>query len=74
MIGLDRLKTEVDNRKKRTLINAFLSLISDVEVYHMVEQALEIDDFFLTLDTPFLRKIRQQAIQSGRDEGREEGL
>ncbi|MEZ4605407.1 MAG: hypothetical protein R2865_01005 [Deinococcales bacterium] len=73
LIGLDRLRTEADNRKKRTLIGAFLSLISDKEVYQMVEQAIERDDFFLTLDTPFIRKIKQQANQEGREEGREEG-
>ncbi|MEZ4606256.1 MAG: hypothetical protein R2865_05485 [Deinococcales bacterium] len=46
----------------------------------MVEQAIERDDFFLTLDTPFIRKIKQQAIEESREglleegrEGREEG-
>ncbi|MEZ4629373.1 MAG: hypothetical protein R2880_01385 [Deinococcales bacterium] len=38
----------------------------------MVEQALERDDFFLTLDTPFIRKIKQQANEEGHEKGRDE--
>ncbi|MEZ4608510.1 MAG: hypothetical protein R2865_17405 [Deinococcales bacterium] len=68
LLGLDKLRQETDNEKKRTLLNAFLSLIPNMEIYKMIEEALEKDDFFMTLDTPYIRKVK--AI--GREEGHEE--
>ena len=60
-----RIQQTPDAETRKHLFIALLSLMRDEEVMKMTEQLLETIDRDLMLDTPFLRRIRQE----GRAEG-----
>ena len=72
--GLDKLRAVEDNDLRARLFTVFLVLIEDKELQKMIEQTLENDDFFMQLDTPFIRKWKAEAREQGLKEGREEGI
>jgi predicted transposase YdaD len=63
-----RLRQVPDPEARGRLLTALLALLPQEDIVIMVERLLE--DETLLLDTPYLRRIREQ----GREEGREEGL
>jgi predicted transposase YdaD len=66
---VERIKTTTpDPERQSRLLTALVALVDDKEIITMLEQLIEEEE--LLLDTPFLRRIRNQ----GREEGREEGL
>jgi predicted transposase YdaD len=62
-----RLHQVPDPEARARLLTALLALIPQEEIVTMVEKLLEDDTLF---DSPFLRRIREE----GRETGREEGL
>ena len=62
-----RLRRVPDAERRGRLLTALLALLPEEEMIAMVERLLEHDA--LLLDTPYLRRIRDE----GREEGREEG-
>ncbi len=63
-----RLRSEPDLDIRSRLIASLLALMPEEEMIQMVENLIEEDG--LLLDTPYLRRIREE----GRQEGRQEGL
>jgi predicted transposase YdaD len=68
------LRKTPDERERIRLLMALTSLMRDEEVLKMVEKLVEAIDQDLMLDTPFLRRIREEARAEGLDKGRTEGL
>ncbi|ETW97803.1 MAG: hypothetical protein ETSY1_21270 [Candidatus Entotheonella factor] len=60
---------EVESRSR--LLTEMLMLIDDQEMEAMVERLIDSDE--LLLDTPFLRRLREESREEGREEGKEEG-
>jgi predicted transposase YdaD len=69
---VERLKAIPDLQMQSRLFTALVALMSDQEMIEMVEKL--IDEEGLLLDTPYLRRIREEGWEEGREEGREEGL
>jgi predicted transposase YdaD len=63
-----------DEEERIRLFAALTSLMRDEEVLEMTERLLEAIDHGLMMDTPFLRRIREEARVEARAEGRIEGL
>jgi predicted transposase YdaD len=66
-----RLRRVPDAERRGRLLTALLALLPDEEMVTMVERLLEND--VLLLDTPYLRRIREEGREEGRQEGRLEG-
>ena len=66
---LNRIRRVLDESERGRLLTALASLMNSEEALAMVEQMLDAAEESL-LDTPYLRRIRQQ----GREEGWLEGL
>ncbi len=62
-----------DEGERVRLFAALTSLMRDEEVLEMTERLLEAIDHGLMMDTPFLRRIREEARVEGRTAGRAEG-
>jgi flagellar biosynthesis/type III secretory pathway protein FliH len=71
-VVVDRLRQVSDAEQRGRLLTALTSLMSNQEDLEMVEKLIEVEDELL--DTPYLRRIREQAREEGLVEGKEEGL
>jgi predicted transposase YdaD len=67
-----RLRQVLDPEARGRLFTALLALLPQEDTVIMVERLLE--DETLLLDTPYLRRIREEGREAGREAGREEGL
>jgi len=74
---LNRIRRVLDENERGRLLTALASLMNSEEALAMVEQMLDAAEESL-LDTPYLRRIRQQGREEGWLEGiargREEGI
>ena len=70
---LAQLRGVRDEGERGRLLTAFASLLSSEEALAMVESLLDPSEEVL-LDTPYLRRIRQQGRAEGLIEGKAEGL
>ena len=61
-----------DVQERDKLLTSLVTLLPDKELSKMVEQWLENEG--LLLDTPFIRKIRQEGWREGQEEGLERGV
>ena len=68
-----RIRSEPDLDMRSRLMTSLLALMSNEEMIQMVENLIEEDDGLL-LDTPYLRRIREEGRQEGRQEERQESL
>ncbi|PON11339.1 hypothetical protein C2W62_45360 [Candidatus Entotheonella serta] len=68
---IDRLRRVLEAEHRSRLLTEMLMLIDDQEIEAMVERLLDSDE--LLMDTPFLRRIREEGREKGKEEGREEG-
>jgi predicted transposase YdaD len=68
------IRQRPDEGERIRLLAALTSLMRDEEVLKMVEKLVEAIERDLMLDTPFLRRIREEGWTEGLDEGRTEGL
>jgi predicted transposase YdaD len=66
-----RLRSIPDTEMRGRLLAALTALIPEEEIVAMVERLIDREE--LLLDTPFLRRLRQEGRQEGREEGRQEG-
>ena len=66
-----RLRAVADTELRGRLFTSLLALLPAQEMIEMVERLLE-DETGL-LDTPYLRRIREEGREEGHEEGREEG-
>jgi predicted transposase YdaD len=67
---VETIQRTPDEGERVRLLAALMSLMRDEEVLKMAEQLMQAADQELMLDTPFLRRIREE----GRTEGQAEGL
>ena len=67
-----RIRQVGDEVERGRLLTALASLMSSEEVLAMVEKMLEAEEELL--DTPYLRRIREQGRAEGLSEGKELGL
>jgi len=67
-----RLRTVADDEMRGRLFTALLALINDQEMIDMIERMIARDN--LLLDTPYIRRWRDEGFQDGLEEGREEGF
>jgi len=66
-----RLKAVEDRELQSRLVTSLVALIDDEGMLTMIEKLVENEE--LLLDTPYLRRIREQGREEGREKGREEG-
>jgi predicted transposase YdaD len=66
-----RLRQVPDVEARGRLLTGLLTLLPQEEMIAMVEKLLE--DETLLLDTPYLRRLREEGREEGREAGREEG-
>ena len=66
-----RMRSVPEAEMRSRLLAALIALIPEEEMIAMVERLLDREE--LLLDTPFLRRIREEARQEARREGRAEG-
>lgn len=66
-----RLRQVPDVMLQRRFLTALTALLTDEEMITMVESLIDRDD--VLLDTPFLRRLREESQRAGREEGRQEG-
>jgi predicted transposase YdaD len=66
------MRTVPDEQERARLFTSLVALLPDEELTEMAEKILESD--VLLLDTPFLRRIRNQGIDEGVQIGRQEGV
>jgi predicted transposase YdaD len=71
--AVETIQRTPDEGERARLLAALIGLMRDEEVLKMAEQLMEAADKELMLDTPFLRRIREEGRDEGRDEGRAEG-
>lgn len=64
---ISRLKAVDEPEAKERLFAALIALVDDGKVLTMVEKLIEREE--LLLDTPYLRRIREEGRTEGRDEG-----
>jgi predicted transposase YdaD len=67
-----RLRTVADDEMRGRLFTALLALMTDKEMINMIERMIARDN--LLLDTPYIRRWREEGFKDGRDEGFEDGL
>jgi predicted transposase YdaD len=65
-----RLQSVPDPERRDRLLTALTALIPEEEMVAMVERMIDREE--LLLDTPFLRRIREEGRAEGREEGRTE--
>lgn len=66
-----RLQSVPDPERRSRLLTALTALIPEEDIIAMVERLIDREE--LLLDTPFLRRIREEGRAEGRKEGRAEG-
>jgi predicted transposase YdaD len=69
-----RIVKHEDQEERRRILTLLVSLLQQEEMTHMVERLIEQMDEDLLLDTPFLRRIRQQSLEQGVKQGIEQGI
>jgi predicted transposase YdaD len=67
-----RIQQLPDAELRRRALAAFVALLPDEEMVAMVERLIDHED--LLLDTPFLRRLREEARAEGQAQGLEEGM
>jgi len=67
-----RLRAVVDDEMRGRLFTALLALMNDKEMIDMIEKMIAKDN--LLLDTPYIRRWREEGFKDGREDGRKEGL
>lgn len=67
---LGKIEAVPDGEQRRELLTALVNLIGDEGVLKMIERMIDME----LLDTPYLRRIRQESWQKGVDDGRQEGV
>jgi hypothetical protein len=67
-----RLRAVTDNEMRGRLFTALLALMNDQEMIDMIERMIARDH--LLLDTPYIRRWREEGFKNGLEEGFEEGL
>jgi hypothetical protein len=68
---IEEIKSVPDDTLRQRLLADLVALISDQEIITMVEKLIEEEG--LLMDTPFMRRLRDQSRQQGWSEGRVEG-
>jgi predicted transposase YdaD len=71
--AVETIQRTPDEGERIRLLAALIGLMRDEEVLKMTEQLMQAADRDLMLDTPFLRRIREEGRVEGREEGRAEG-
>ncbi len=66
-----RLRAVADDEMRGRLFTALLALMNDKEMIDMIERMIARDN--LLLDTPYIRRWRDEGFKEGREDGREEG-
>jgi predicted transposase YdaD len=66
-----RMRSVPDTERRGRLLAALVALIPGEEMIAMVERLIDREE--LLLDTPFLRRLREEARQEARQEGHQEG-
>ncbi len=66
-----RLRAVADDEMRGRLFTALLALMTDQEMIDMIESMIARDN--LLLDTPYIRRWRNEGFKEGREDGREEG-
>ncbi len=66
--AVDKIKQNADNKDKTKLLELFLILLHDKKVVKMIREQLEKEDYLM--NSPFLRKIRGEGHEEGREEER----
>jgi predicted transposase YdaD len=64
---IQRLQRAADAERQTRLLTTLLVLVPDEEIAKMVENLIEAEG--VLLDTPYLRHIRQESKEEGREEG-----
>ncbi len=67
-----RLRAVADDEMRGRLFTALLALMTDKEMINMIDRMIARDN--LLLDTPYIRRWRDEGFKDGRDEGFEDGL
>ena len=67
---LGRIQAVPDGEQRSELLTALINLIGDEGVLKMIERMIDME----LLDTPYLRRIRQESWEKGVGEGRREGV
>ena len=67
-----RLRAVADNEMRGRLFTALLALMNDQETIDMIERMIARDH--LLLDTPYIRRWREEGFKDGLEEGFENGL
>lgn len=68
---IDYLKEVSDGELQGRLFTSLMALLDDEEVITMIEKIVEADE--LLIDSPYLRRIKEEGREEGRKEGHEEG-
>jgi len=69
---VDALTQLEDENLKRRLFTSLMTLVENEEIATMIEKLIANEG--LLMDTPFLRRLRKEALEKGLEEGREAGL
>ena len=65
--------TQLENEDlKRGLFTSLMTLVENEEIATMIEKLIANEG--LLMDTPFLRRLRKEALEKGLEEGRDEGM
>jgi len=67
-----RLRAVADDEMRGRLFTALLALMTDQEMIDMIESMIARDN--LLLDTPYIRRWRDEGFKEGREDGRQEGF
>jgi len=67
-----RLRAVADDEMRGRLFTALLALMTDQEMIDMIDRMIARDN--LLLDTPYIRRWREEGFKDGLDEGLEKGL
>jgi predicted transposase YdaD len=67
-----RLRAVADDEMRGRLFTALLALMNDKEMIDMIERMIARDN--LLLDTPYIRRWREEGFKDGLEEGFEDGL
>jgi predicted transposase YdaD len=68
-VVLGQIQAVPDGEQRSELLTALINLIGDEGVLKMIERMIDME----LLDTPYLRRIRQESWEKGVGEGRQEG-
>jgi len=68
---VEQLRAVADDQMRGRLFTALLALMTDKEMINMIERMIARDN--LLLDTPYIRRWRDEGFKEGREDGREEG-